>query len=207
MTYGNLDVGGAFDGASAQGGYPGAMKRMADALSARSRQTYVNPTDIANLYVSAGDKDRAFEWLENLSGDPEQGYLAEGMHDALITNLAQLSGLKRVIARGSVLRFKGTNTPLRPAGQSRELRGVPQGDVLPVQEDAGGVRERPGTIRQGHRGSPQVARDRLEPRGPLQAAFEYHHIFLPWIMQDPAFPWRSDPRWQEFERRLNFPQS
>ena len=51
--------------------------------------------------------------LENLSGDPEQEYLAAGMHDALITNLGQLAGLKRVIARGSVLRFARTDKPPR----------------------------------------------------------------------------------------------
>ena len=37
----------------------------------------------------------------------------------------------------------------------------------------------------------------------LEAAFEYHHIFLPWTMRDS--PWRSDPRWQALQRRLNFP--
>jgi TolB-like protein len=68
--------------------------------------------------------------LENLSGDPEQGYLAEGMHDALITSLAQLSGLKRVIARGSVLRFKGTNTPLRAIAAELKVTALITGAVL-----------------------------------------------------------------------------
>jgi eukaryotic-like serine/threonine-protein kinase len=45
--------------------------------------------------------------LENLSGDVEQEYLVEGIHDALITDLAKLGGLKRVIARPSVMRYKG----------------------------------------------------------------------------------------------------
>jgi len=40
----------------------------------------------------------------------------------------------------------------------------------------------------------------------LDAAFEYHHIFLPWEMNDPESPWRSDPRWQELRRRMNFPK-
>jgi hypothetical protein len=38
--------------------------------------------------------------LENLSGDPEQEYLADGMHEALITDLAQLSGLECVMVAG-----------------------------------------------------------------------------------------------------------
>jgi TolB-like protein/Tfp pilus assembly protein PilF/predicted Ser/Thr protein kinase len=40
----------------------------------------------------------------------------------------------------------------------------------------------------------------------LDAAFEYHHIFLPWEMNDPESPWRSDPRFQELRRRMNFPK-
>ena len=68
--------------------------------------------------------------LENLSGDPEQGYLAEGMHDALITGLAQLGGLKRVIARGSVMRFKGTSTPLREVARELNVGAVITGAVL-----------------------------------------------------------------------------
>ena len=56
--------------------------------------------------------------LENLSGDPQQEYFSDGMHEALITDLAQLGGLKRVIARSSVMRFKGTKTPLSKVARS-----------------------------------------------------------------------------------------
>ena len=42
----------------------------------------------------------------------------------------------------------------------------------------------------------------------MQAAFAYHHIFLPWNFRDDSrFPWRSDARWQELRRRFNFPES
>ena len=58
--------------------------------------------------------------LENLSGDPEQDSLAESIHDDLITNLAGLSGLKTVIARRTVMRFKGKDTP--PQQIARDLR-------------------------------------------------------------------------------------
>jgi eukaryotic-like serine/threonine-protein kinase len=52
--------------------------------------------------------------LENLSRDPQQEYFADGMTDALITNLAQISTLK-VISRTSAMRFKGvTNTKSLP---------------------------------------------------------------------------------------------
>ncbi len=57
--------------------------------------------------------------LENLSGDAEQEFLVEGIHDALITDLAKMGGLRRVIARASVMRYKGQD---KPAGEiAREL--------------------------------------------------------------------------------------
>ena len=49
--------------------------------------------------------------LANLSGDPSQEYLADGLTDELITDLAQLGTLS-VISRTSVMRFKGTSRPL-----------------------------------------------------------------------------------------------
>jgi TolB-like protein len=48
----------------AQSGYPGAMRRAADLRAALSRKTYVCPSDVAGLYVWAGEKARALEWLE-----------------------------------------------------------------------------------------------------------------------------------------------
>jgi eukaryotic-like serine/threonine-protein kinase len=58
--------------------------------------------------------------LENLSGEPSEAYFADGMTEVLSTDLARLSGLKRVTARGSVMRYKGSNTPLDQI--ARELR-------------------------------------------------------------------------------------
>jgi TolB-like protein/Flp pilus assembly protein TadD/tRNA A-37 threonylcarbamoyl transferase component Bud32 len=43
--------------------------------------------------------------LENLSGDPKQDYFADGMGDALITDLSQIKEL-RVISRTSVMQYK-----------------------------------------------------------------------------------------------------
>jgi TolB-like protein/Flp pilus assembly protein TadD len=63
----------------------------------------------------------AIAWLplENLSGDPDQDSVAESIHDELITKLAGLSGLKKVIARSTVMAFKGTN--VQPQKIAREL--------------------------------------------------------------------------------------
>ena len=43
--------------------------------------------------------------LENLSGDPEQQYFADGMTEQLIADLATIGGL-RVIARSSVMQYR-----------------------------------------------------------------------------------------------------
>jgi len=68
--------------------------------------------------------------LENLSGDPQQEYFSDGMHEALITDLARLGGLKRVIARSSVMRFKGTKTPLVEIARELKVDGLITGAVL-----------------------------------------------------------------------------
>lgn len=67
--------------------------------------------------------------LENLSGDPEQAYFAEGMTDELITSLAKLQTLK-VISRSSVMRYKGTNTPLPEIARELKVDGIIEGTVL-----------------------------------------------------------------------------
>jgi len=49
--------------------------------------------------------------LANLSGDPEQEYFADGMTEALITELGRISS-PRVISRQSVMRYKNTKKGL-----------------------------------------------------------------------------------------------
>ena len=59
--------------------------------------------------------------LENLSGDPEQEYFADGMTEALITDLAKIGALK-VISRTSVMRYKDSDKTLPEI--ARELGAV-----------------------------------------------------------------------------------
>ena len=61
--------------------------------------------------------------LENLSSDPAQEYFADGMTEALITDLGKIGQL-RVISRTSVMKYKGTKKSLR------EIAGELQVDVL-----------------------------------------------------------------------------
>jgi serine/threonine-protein kinase len=68
--------------------------------------------------------------LENLSGDSEQDYFADGMTDALITDLARLGGLKRVTARGSVTRYKGTTKSFADIARELKVEALVTGSVL-----------------------------------------------------------------------------
>jgi TolB-like protein/DNA-binding winged helix-turn-helix (wHTH) protein len=66
--------------------------------------------------------------LANLSGDPQQEYLADGMTDALITDLGQIRAL-RVVSRQSVLHYKGSNKPLPEIARELGVDGVVEGAV------------------------------------------------------------------------------
>jgi TolB-like protein/DNA-binding winged helix-turn-helix (wHTH) protein/Tfp pilus assembly protein PilF len=67
--------------------------------------------------------------LENLSGDPEQEYFAEGMTDALIAELGQIGSL-RVISRTSALRYKKTDKPLPQIARELNVDAVIEGSVF-----------------------------------------------------------------------------
>jgi TolB-like protein len=71
--------------------------------------------------------------LQNLSDDPEQEYFADGMTDALIGELAQISAL-RVISRQSVMRYKGTDKPLPEIAREMNVDAVVEGSVLRAGE-------------------------------------------------------------------------
>ena len=67
--------------------------------------------------------------LENLSGDPEQEYFIEGMHDALITELSKISALK-VISRPSVMRFKNSDKSIPEIAKELDVKGIVAGSAL-----------------------------------------------------------------------------
>lgn len=67
--------------------------------------------------------------LENLSGDPEQDYFADGMTEALIAGLAKIRAL-RVISRTSVMRYKGTRAALSEIARALDVSAIVEGSVL-----------------------------------------------------------------------------
>jgi TolB-like protein/DNA-binding winged helix-turn-helix (wHTH) protein/Flp pilus assembly protein TadD len=67
--------------------------------------------------------------LENLTGDSSQEYFADGMTDALITNLAQVSSL-RVISRASTMQYKGGRSPLADIARKLNVDAFIEGSVV-----------------------------------------------------------------------------
>jgi serine/threonine-protein kinase len=67
--------------------------------------------------------------FENLSRNSEEAYLADGITEALITNLAKMPSL-RVIARTSVMRYRQGGKSVREIGEELKVRRVVEGSVL-----------------------------------------------------------------------------
>ena len=66
--------------------------------------------------------------LENLSHDREQEYFAQGLTDALITDLGMIATM-RVISRTSVMQYKGTRKPLPQIARELDVDAVVEGTV------------------------------------------------------------------------------
>ncbi|MBS1867138.1 MAG: winged helix-turn-helix domain-containing protein [Acidobacteria bacterium] len=69
--------------------------------------------------------------LENLSGDKDQDYFADGMTDDLIANLAKIRSL-RVISRSTAMAYKGTRKPLSSIAAELKVDAVVEGTVMRV---------------------------------------------------------------------------
>ena len=67
--------------------------------------------------------------LENLSGDSQQGYFADGMTDELTTKLAQIGAL-RVISRTSATHYKNSAKALPEIAKELHVDAVVEGSVL-----------------------------------------------------------------------------
>ena len=96
-----------------------ALERLAAASRRTTRRTKDAP-DVRALAVLP---------LQNLSGNPEQNYFADGLTETLITDLAQIGGL-RVISRYSVMQYKDGQTPLAKIGRALRVEALIVGSVL-----------------------------------------------------------------------------
>jgi TolB-like protein len=91
--------------------------------------------------------------LRNLSGDPEQEYFADGMTEALITELGK-TNIARVISRQSVMQYGGSKKPLQEIARELNVDAVLEGTV----------------VRSGDRVRVTVHLDRASPEGQLWAS-------------------------------------
>jgi TolB-like protein len=67
--------------------------------------------------------------LANLTRDPEQEFFADGMHEALITDLAKL-GTLRVTSRNSVLRYRNQAVSIKDVARELSVDAIIEGSVL-----------------------------------------------------------------------------
>lgn len=87
------------------------------------------PAERASVVVSPVIGSLAVLPLDNLSGDKQQEYFADGMTDALTTDLAQIGSL-RVISRTSAMHFKGSKETLPQIGRELNVDAVVEGAVM-----------------------------------------------------------------------------
>ncbi|MGH9366925.1 MAG: hypothetical protein ACRD3M_04540, partial [Thermoanaerobaculia bacterium] len=95
---GDREVQEALERGHAEAGFRGAMRRAAETLSARSRQTYVSPMEISRLYMAGGESDHAIQWLEKAFDvrEPNLPYLDSPEYDGLRSD-ARFQDLRRRI--------------------------------------------------------------------------------------------------------------
>jgi TolB-like protein/DNA-binding winged helix-turn-helix (wHTH) protein/Flp pilus assembly protein TadD len=93
----------------------------------RGRRSGTKPPPIKSLAVLP---------LKNLSGDPTQEYVADGMTEAVISRLSMIRGL-RVISRTTMMRFKESGMSVPEIAKNLNVDGIVEGSV---RRQAGHVR-------------------------------------------------------------------
>jgi TolB-like protein/DNA-binding winged helix-turn-helix (wHTH) protein len=84
-----------------------------------SNRTQISPRVIHSVAVLP---------LQNLTGNPDQEYLVDGLTDSLITNIARIRSLA-VISRTSVMAYKNTHKPMRQIARELNVDAVVEGSV------------------------------------------------------------------------------
>jgi TolB-like protein/Tfp pilus assembly protein PilF len=67
--------------------------------------------------------------FENLSGDPEEEYFVEGMHETLITELSKIRALK-VISRPAIMRYENSGRSMSEIAKELNVKGIIAGSAL-----------------------------------------------------------------------------
>ena len=152
------------------------------------------------MYMNLGDNDRAIEWADKaLELDPEN---TDGLY-VLSGSLLGKGMFQEAIETGQKLAAVnpdwrcGLGEAYAAAGRREDalalVAGMESEDYLKFGLWITSIQTLLGNKEEALRA--------------IDAAFQYHHIFLPWTFRDDSwFPWRSDPRWQELRSRLKFPR-
>ena len=107
-------------------------------LGERSLKNVSEPVEVYRVVLPWEKKSESESELEktriavlpftNMSSNPEEGYFADGMTEELITSLSGVRQLT-VIARTSVMGYKGTTKKVREIGRELEVGSVLEGSV------------------------------------------------------------------------------
>jgi adenylate cyclase len=100
----------------------------ATALGEANEPALARLDDIANSPPMPDKPSIAVLPFENMSGDPEQEYFADGMVEEIITALSRFKSLF-VIARNSSFTFKGRAVDIKEVGRRLGVRYVLEGSV------------------------------------------------------------------------------
>jgi len=100
-------------------------------LGTRIRESDFSPG--AQIIVEVDPMSIAVLSFDNLSGEQDQAYFVNGMHDALITGLSRISGL-RVTSRTSTRGYENTTIPIRQIGRELGVSKIIEGSVYRVQD-------------------------------------------------------------------------
>jgi TolB-like protein len=104
--------------------------------SAVAQAAPVNHVDQHKARRASGDLALAVLPIQNYSKDAEHAYFADGVTEALITELTQVAGL-HVTSRTSSMAYKGTTKPLREIARDLDVDMILEGSVV---RDQGRVR-------------------------------------------------------------------
>lgn len=106
-------------GSDDDGGYIATIPRRGYRFTAGVRTVEI-PRSIESIAVLP---------LANLSGDPTQEYFADGVTEALITELAKIGSLK-VVSRTSVMRYRDTKESVPQIARALRVQAILEGSVM-----------------------------------------------------------------------------
>jgi TolB-like protein len=126
----------------AEGIVPEGMRSRLRKAKLRKRKKAILYAGLAGLLIIAAvlalslftGRGEAFDSIavlpfENRSGNPEDEYFVEGMHEHLITELSRIKALK-VIARPSVMRYKKSAKSMTEIAKELNVKGIIAGSAL-----------------------------------------------------------------------------